>query len=146
MVNFAKEAEKYSKKNLLAIIKPKLTIKDIKLVSNREIDKITTYLIPALYITCQNNNRENFPFLIDKIKGKIILDPDSDQKVDLSELNENKAYYKKPVFENIDFDVKLNEKIGNQELLEKIKNKFQVIDSQECFIVFNKVEYKKVQH
>jgi len=134
------ESRKFEEQGLLAVIAPQLSVKDIRLMTDRKISKITTYLIPAVLFTCKLQG-ELLNILVDKVKGKIILDPDSDQKKELAELSRECRFLRKPNFENIDFDVMIEEKITNSELKDRINKYCDVEDYKECFIVYNKVEY-----
>ncbi len=133
------ENQKFAEKNLLLLIKPHLSIKDIKLMSSRPINKITTYLITAVFFNCQLNNF-NFNVLVDKIKGKIIIDPEKDLKRDISEINDDCGFLRKPTFESIEYDHMLDEKISVGNLREELKEYCQVEDYKDCYIVYYKVE------
>jgi len=134
------ESRKFEEQGLLAVIAPKLSVKDIRLMADKPIKKITTYLIPAVLFTCKLQG-EFFNVLVDRVKGKIIIDPDNDQKKELAELSKDCRFLRKPSFEKTDFEIKIEEKISSPELKEMLNKYCDVEDYKECFIVYNKVEY-----
>ncbi len=133
------ETKEFEEKGILPLIKPKLSVKDIKLMATQPIGKITTYLIPSVFFTCElHGTRINV--LVDRIKGKIIINPDDDLKKDIPTIDEGCNFLRKPIFESIDFDVKLDERMTSQQLREELEKYCRVEDFKECFIVFRKVE------
>ena len=108
-------------------------------MATQPIGKITTYLIPSVFFTCElHGTRINV--LVDRIKGKIIINPDDDLKKDIPTIDEGCNFLRKPIFESIDFDVKLDERMTSQQLREELEKYCRVEDFKECFIVFRKVE------
>jgi uncharacterized protein len=132
--------EKIKEKVLLAIIKPSLSIKDIKLISQHEPKKITTYLIPALFIECMiNENSCNI--LIDRMKGRIVVDPQKDTTYPLEEISPNLAFLKSVEYENISYDIMLPENISVQKLMEKVKQFVTITNHISCHIAYHKTEF-----
>jgi len=132
--------EPQKKEVLLAIIKPNLSIKDIKLIAQDEPKKITTYLIPALFCECEiDGNACNI--LIDRMKGRIVVDPQNDATYPLEEISQKVAFLKNVEYEDISYDIKLPENISTTELLEKIKRSVQVTNHISCYIVYHKTEF-----
>jgi hypothetical protein len=141
-VDIAKEVEKFSSQNLINVILPKLSVKEIKLMSSREISKITNYLIPCVYFTCIKDNRV-FNILVDRIKGKIIIDPDEDVKKELFNVDESCSFFRKPQFLAIEYDVKIEEFIKTNKLYEDLKEFVEVDNFVDCYVCFRKVDYVK---
>ncbi len=139
--NVIEESKKFEDNGLMLLIKPHLSIKDIQLMSIKPIKKITTYLIPAVFFNCETKG-VSFNLLVDKIKGKIILDPEKEETKYLSEASASYNFLRKPVFENINFDVKLNDKIYLNELKTTLEMYCAVTDFKECFIVYHKAFYE----
>jgi hypothetical protein len=139
--NVFEESRKFTEKGLLPIIKPRTSIKDLQLMSDQPIKKITTYLIPAAFFTCELYGSD-FSLLVDKIKGMIILDPEKDLRKELSQVSLSCNFPRKPVFENINFEVKIEEKISSELLKKALSQYVQVLDCQNCFIVYHKAEYE----
>ena len=138
--DIVKETKEFEEKNLLPIIRPKLSIKEIRLMATKEIRKIKTYLIPAVFFNCKINE-VMINFLVDRIKGKIIIDPDSDLKRDISGVYESCQFFRKPEFEAFQFVVKIDERLSSGQLMEELQEYCKVEDFKECFIVYYKVEY-----
>ncbi len=72
----------YSEKTVLPLIVPKISKKDIKLMSDRPVEKIETYLIPAVMLFCAND----YKLLVEKIKGEIVVNADNFETVVLPEI------------------------------------------------------------
>ncbi|PIN73574.1 ATPase [Candidatus Woesearchaeota archaeon CG10_big_fil_rev_8_21_14_0_10_45_16] len=138
--NIVEETKEYEDKGLLYVVKPKLSLKDIQLMSTQPIRKVTTYLIPAVFFSCRFSGMD-MNFLVDQIKGKVVIDPDSDQKCEMSQLSLDSAFLRKPVFENIEYDQMLERWIETSDLKRKLEEHCQVDDYKECYIVFRKIEY-----
>ena len=68
--------------NLLPLIKPKISPNEIRLMSDKPIREIKTYLIPALQINC-----DRFNILIELVQGKVIQNIDSDSAADVPDLS-----------------------------------------------------------
>ncbi|MFH0876544.1 MAG: DUF87 domain-containing protein [archaeon] len=74
---FFEKIEDFEKKELLPIIKPKITQKEIKLMSDREIKEINTLLIPGYMFICSERGNPEFNLLIEMEKGEIVVDVDT---------------------------------------------------------------------
>ncbi|MEM4397891.1 MAG: hypothetical protein QW757_04685 [Candidatus Woesearchaeota archaeon] len=70
--NFLEKIEEFENQELLPIIKPKLTHKDIIIMSEKPIEKIENELIPAYLFLCQDKNAE-YNLLIEAINGEIVI-------------------------------------------------------------------------
>ena len=79
--------------------------------------------------------------LVDKIKGMVIIDPDNDQKREMRQIDATCAFFRKPVYDRVDVDVKIEEKMRTERLKSELGRYCSVLDSRECFIVFRKVEW-----
>ncbi|MBI2573403.1 ATP-binding protein [Candidatus Woesearchaeota archaeon] len=131
-----------SHEGMLPLIMPKLSLRDIELMSNAPILKVTTYLIPAAVFVCRMNGQE-FSVLLDRIKGKVIVDPDNDRKIELMSVGPHAHFGRAVEFTALDHDVKLDEKISVEVLKGQLGRYVTVEDSRECFIVYRSVEYGK---
>jgi len=134
------ETKEFAEQNLLMIVKPQLSIKEIKLISAKPVQKITTYLIPALYFTAEYQGMK-INLLIDKIGGKIVTDPDKDNKHDIANISSESNFLRKPAFESIEYDVKLDGQVGLDNIKSELSQFCTILDWKECFIVYYKVEY-----
>ena len=109
-------------------------------MSTEPLKGVTTYLIPAAFFDVEIGG-VRIALLLDRVKGKVILDPDTDQKCEISQLGVHCNFLRKPVYEKIDFQVKIDEQITLEKLKDVIGAKCSVLGVRECFIVYHKVEY-----
>ena len=82
-VDVVEQAKEYEE--LLPLIKPKLSKKDIRLISSEPIDRIDTVLVPGALIKCRRKDFE-FNLLVDLIGGKIIEDVDKMKGLNIIDL------------------------------------------------------------
>lgn len=139
--DIVEESEKFSEQNILPIIKPRQSIKDLKLMSEKPIKEVITYLIPAGFFECELMGVK-LNFLIDRIGGKVVIDPDKDNKKEIHEISSECDFLRKPEYESVEFNHKLDEKLSLSELKGKLAKHCQVLDKKECYIVYYKVEYE----
>ena len=66
------EIKEFENQEILSIIKPQTTIKDLKLMSEKELE-IKLILIPAALVTCQEKDLE-FNVLVELLEGSIVVD------------------------------------------------------------------------
>ena len=71
---------------LLPLIKPKLTKKDLKLISSELIQRIDTVLIPAALIKCRRKDHE-FNLLVNLFDGKLIEHVDKMKSINILDLS-----------------------------------------------------------
>ncbi|MBI2668676.1 ATP-binding protein [Candidatus Woesearchaeota archaeon] len=135
--DIVEEAQKFEEQGLLPLVKPHLEKKDLLLMANGPVT-ITTYLIPACLVRCEIKGME-IAVLVDKIKGRIILDPEKDLRKEIHQLDESCGFFRKIAYENIEYDVKLDEKIPEEELKKMVEKYCMVLEVRNCFIVYYKV-------
>jgi hypothetical protein len=82
--DFLDEVKDFEKKDLMPLIKPRLSVKDMKLMSDKEIESIETFLMPAVLFTCKGE--QEFNLLVELIKGEVVLDIDESKTLPLPEL------------------------------------------------------------
>lgn len=70
---FFEELDEFNDKELLPIIKPNITPKDIKLMSEQEVKNITTVLHLCYLFLCEDSTGE-FSLLVDMADGKVVTD------------------------------------------------------------------------
>jgi len=139
-VDVVGESASFAARSVISIVPSKLSVKDIKLISEKPVSSITTYLIPAFYVKVSIDGYEFF-VLIDRIKGKVILDPDVDSKVEISEISASCAFLRKPMFLEFSYDVLLDAVLGFGEVKVLLSSYCSVLDYTETNIVFHKVDY-----
>ncbi|MBT7902285.1 ATP-binding protein [Candidatus Woesearchaeota archaeon] len=198
--NFVEESKKFE--NLIPLIKPRISVEELRLMSESPIEKIETYLIPALFINC-----DSFNILVDLVQGKVIKDIDANNAFELpdiaqlspNQLNilsialelkefgmahligkglefhhsqnmlkdlmgkelitcENQKYslnnklalnlekvsfIGRVEYGNTKYDTKIEPTITQDTILAKVSPLTKVIESKECFIIWNKINYKE---
>ena len=99
-----KEVKSFSKKELLPIIKPRTSVKDIKLMAEGEVE-VKTQLIPAAIVTCKDREGE-FKILVELVDGLVIIDKEKYQTKKIPDINSlnttelsilKKVFARKPV-------------------------------------------------
>tara|TARA_Y100000310_G_scaffold345306_1_gene463584 strand:+ start:8472 stop:10313 length:1842 start_codon:yes stop_codon:yes gene_type:complete len=138
--NFKEKLEQHQEKQLTSVIPPKLSIRDIKLISDQEISKITTYLIPAYFTNVKLDGSE-FHVLIDAIKGMILIDPDTDKKIPPNEISRDASFLRIPEYQQVNFDQRISNRLTESQIRESLEPYCHVLEMQETNIVFHKVEY-----
>ena len=135
------ENKNYAQQGILPVILPQITMQEIRMMADKPIQKITTYLIPSVLFNCDLRGIE-FQVLIDRIKGKIIIDPDKDVKQDLAQVSYRSNFLRKMVYQKVAFDVQIPEVLTTEKIHKDLARYCTVNDFKECFIVYYKVEYK----
>ncbi len=69
---FFEKLEEFDNADLLPIIQPKTTIKDLQLMSEKEIEKVDVELIPGVLFLCADKTSE-YNLLIESTKGEIVI-------------------------------------------------------------------------
>ncbi len=69
---FFDELKDFKDKKLMPVIQPKLTPKDIRLMSEKEV-AIETVLVPCVMFLCENKGRE-FNLLVEMVNGSVVTD------------------------------------------------------------------------
>jgi uncharacterized protein len=134
------DLDEKSKEELLPLIKPKISIKDRSLMEEQKIKSITTFLIPAIHVFCEVNGEE-FPILIDLIRGNIVIDPDTEKTAPLHEVSRDVAFLTKPVYEKIKYDKILDKNIDVDEIISRLKENCKIKDYNECYILYYQIEF-----
>lgn len=83
---FFEEVEEFDKNDILPIIQPKITLKDLKLMSDKEIESATATLIPGYLFSCTDKGIE-FNILMESLGGGVVVDVDSFSTKSLPELD-----------------------------------------------------------
>ncbi len=81
--DIVEEAKEYQE--LLPLIKPKLSKKDLKLISSEPVQRIDTVLIPASLIRCRRKDHE-FNILVELVKGKVVEEIDKMKTMEIIDL------------------------------------------------------------
>lgn len=70
------EITEFKKKELIPIIKPKITVAEIKLNSARPVHRVETRLVPAAMYLCQEKDVE-FQLLIELLEGNVVTNAET---------------------------------------------------------------------
>ncbi len=82
---FSDNRTEYSDESVLPIIKPKLTKKDIKLMSEKPIETIETQLIPCAMAFCKG--KTDFRLVMELVNGNIVTNIDAEETAALPDLS-----------------------------------------------------------
>ncbi len=135
------QMQQHQERQLTSVIPSKLSIRDIKLIADQEIKKITTYLIPSYYVKIQKNNAE-FNILVDAIMGKVLVDPDTDTKIEIHQISQQAAFFRKPEYKQINFDQQIAQRLTEEQIKQLLTVHCQVLEMYLTNVVFHKVEYQ----
>jgi hypothetical protein len=78
--------------------------------------------------------------LVERIRGKVIIDPEKEITKELWEINPQCHFLRQPNYESIQYEVQLEERITAPRLINELSKYCKVEESKECFIVFHKAE------
>jgi len=67
------QIDEFNEKEVLPLIKPSTSVKDIMLMSERPINSVHTILLPAILVTCEDEDGP-YKLLIDARNGEVIVD------------------------------------------------------------------------
>ncbi len=71
---FFEKVQEFNEKELLPIIAPRTTIKDVILMSDSDIENVRVILVPAFQVVCRDKKGEEFNILVERNKGDVIID------------------------------------------------------------------------
>jgi len=71
---FFEKVQEFSEKELLPVIAPKMTIKDVILMSDSDVENVKVILVPAFQVVCRSKDDEEFNILVERSKGDVIID------------------------------------------------------------------------
>jgi len=83
--DFFEKVDEFDESDLLPIIKPKLSKKDLKLMSDKEIENISEILVPGYLFLCSDKDKE-FNLLVESVNCEVITDVDDFKTKKLPEL------------------------------------------------------------
>ncbi|MGM5480632.1 MAG: ATP-binding protein [Nanobdellota archaeon] len=76
------KVDEFKSQEILPLIKPSLSKKDLKLMSTKPISHIETVLYPAYLLSCKENNT-SFSLLVNRVSGTVVIDKDTFQNVSI---------------------------------------------------------------
>ncbi len=74
--SFMEQAEEFEEEDLLGLIKPNMTPKDIKLMSEKPVKRVKVKLRPCIQAVCEDNGKE-YKLLIDINRKGIVVDKET---------------------------------------------------------------------
>ncbi len=141
-----KDLDSFTKKEILPLILPKTTQKDIRLMEGK--DKISPVLIPAELVTLQKGNKK-FRLLVERIKGHVVINIDTKETISLPKVNalsKSQKDFLDMILSLKKFNlVKLNQKTGMpilklKEFLEFFSEQGLIRRDQDNFILTRQAE------
>jgi uncharacterized protein len=93
---FMDQVEEYEQKEILPLIMPKITLKDIQLMDDRKIKNARTILVPGALFVCEKETE--FKVLADLYHGGIVAEDKLMFIPDLSDLSKNELLALKTIF------------------------------------------------
>jgi uncharacterized protein len=87
--DFFESVEEFVESDLLPIIKPNITQKDLKLMSDKVIKSVSEVLYPGFLFLCQDKENE-FNILVESVNGEIVEDVENFKTKKLPELHKLK--------------------------------------------------------
>ncbi len=83
---FFEKVQEFNEKELLPVVMPKMTIKDVILMSDSDVENVKVILVPAFQVVCRAKDNEEFNILIERSKGEVIIDLDEFKTKKIPEL------------------------------------------------------------
>jgi len=161
---FFEKVQEFTDKEMLSIIQPKTTIKDVILMSDSNVENVKVILVPGYQVVCKGKNEEEFNILIDRDKGELIVDLEefiTKKLPDLSIFDDNIIAALKQAHKLKSFKSKQIKSIDDREnalqmLVDygyldnehgrySISNKY-VFSRLKNFKDFSKIEYKNIEY
>lgn len=163
--DFFEEVQEFEETDLLPIIKPKLTVKDIKLMSEKPIKEIHEILIPGYLFLCQDKTSE-YNVLVESVKGNVITDIDEHKSKALPELDkltqkevkvlhtafQLKKFTKEDMIKKglpLDIDNELESLVVKKYLIKGEKYEISdnyVLSQLSKYACFNKIDFLKINY
>lgn len=157
--DFFEEVKEFEEAELLPIIKPKLTAKDIKLMSDKEVKEIHEILVPGFLFICKDKTTE-FNILVESVSGKIVTDVDEFKLKALPDLDkltpkeikvlhtafQLKKFTKEDMVKKglpLDIDSEINSLASKKYLVKK--DKLEVSDNYVLSQLSNHATYSKIE-
>ncbi len=154
--NIIDKVTEFEEQEVLPLIKPTLSVKDVMLMSERAIEEVQIVLVPVYILTCKDGEQE-YKILVNRTNGAIIADKDEFvnkflpqlEKLDKKELRILQVAYNLKKFSVIDLVHEMGSNLDISNELEKLVAKKYLLPIgekefalNETFI-FNKLENYK---
>jgi DNA helicase HerA-like ATPase len=161
---FFEKVQEFNEKELLPIIAPKTTIKDVILMSDSDVENVKVVLVPAFQVVCRDKKGEEFNILVERNKGDVIIDLeefgtkkipelyllDKDAVTALKQAHKLKEFKAKEIkdIEDREYALHLLVDYGyltHEKNLYKLSDKF-IFSRLNKFKEFSTIEYKNIQY
>ena len=97
-------------------------------------------MIPCFFVTVKKNGSE-FQILVDAIKGMVLLDPDTDKKIEAKKVSREAEFLRFPSYQQVEYDQSIAQKLTEKNI-EDILSPFCIVkDMQLTNVIYHKVEY-----
>lgn len=158
---FMEKMQEFEEEDLLALIKPKTTPKDLVLMAEKEVAEISTSLIPCQLLTCEESSGKYF-ILVEMVKGSIVSDIENFKTKNIPNMNKltkqqidilkfgfkHKSFTEKDFSEDVNEDLKI---LAKQDYLLKDSGTFSLTDNYlfsklSNHQIFDKPTFENVQY
>ncbi len=154
--NIIDKVSAFEEQEILPIITPTRSIKDIMLMSERPIANVHLVLVPVFILTCSDGN-DTYKLLVNRINGAIIVDKDEFdnkflpqlEKLNKKELRVLQIAYQLKTFSLLDLIHKMGTNLdSSQELARLVNEKYLLQTNKQEYklnekFIFNKLENYK---
>ncbi len=157
--NFSDRLEDYKEKEVLPLIIPTMSAKDVKLMSEEDVKEVKVVLRPCYLCKVESKNNNTFSLLIDRTNSGIIVDKESGKIKKLPEmekLSKEQVMVLKQVFKHKELDKnKLEEKayeaLLRSNYLVKEKNYLKISEDYafsklDNYKTFESVKYEDIEY
>jgi len=166
--NIIDKISEFEEQEILPLIKPTQTPKDIMLMSEKKISNIHVVLVPVFILTCRDAS-QNYNILVNATNGAIIVDKEECvnkflpalESLSKKELRVLQAAYTLKTFSvidiihelgtNLDIKTELASLLNQQYLLQQSPTEFKLNDififnKLDNYKVFDKLEYEHIEY
>ncbi len=133
------EIKEFENQEMLPVIKPGTSIKDIKLMAEQEVT-IKTVLIPAVLASCDEKGQE-FNVLIEMIEGSVVVNKDNficKKLPELNELNNEEVNVLRKVFSN--------KVVTSEEIPASLKEKNYLVKEGDKYLLSDQYIFSKLSN
>jgi DNA helicase HerA-like ATPase len=125
---FFEDLGEHKDANLMPLILPRVTEREIQIMSPTPVKNITKTLVPAVYFLCESKSKE-FSLIVEQVEGGIVKDVDGFKKAflpNLSELNEVEMKTLQNAFQLKQFNKEqIMSKTGNMDIVDTLRGLLQ---------------------
>ena len=161
---FFEKVQEFNEKELLPVILPKTTIKDVILMSDSDVENVKVILVPAFQVVCRDKKGEEFNILVERRRGDVVIDLeefktkkipelyllDKDAVTALKQAHKLKEFKAKEIKDVEDREYALHLLVDygyltHEKNLYKLSDKF-IFSRLDKFKEFSTIEYKNIEY